>query len=44
MQFFFEVTGAKPHGVLAFMYEAFAAGVGKGLELAMKIDSMAAAT
>lgn len=44
LQFFFEVTGAKPHGVLAFMYEAFAAGVGKGLELAMKIDSMAAAT
>lgn len=44
LQFFFEVTGAKPQGTLTFMYEAFTAGVGKGLELAMKVDSMAAAT
>lgn len=44
LQFFMEQTGAQPRSVLCIMYEAFLAGVAGGLELAMKIDSMAAAT
>ena len=44
LQFFMEQTSAQPSSVLCIMYEAFLAGVAGGLELAMKIDSMAAAT
>lgn len=44
LQFFFEVTGAKPQGILTFMYEAFIAGVGKGMELVQRIEAMAATT
>lgn len=44
LQFFFEVTGAKPQGILTFMYEAFIAGVDKGMELVQRIEAMAATT